>query len=95
MYINIFQQGNISGDKRPIYFIFPGMGSQSLDLIKDLVKFKVFKEIVDKAHNILIVQGFSVYDLVYKSNEYTFKSLANVTITIAIVQVLFNKHNYL
>jgi len=69
------------------------MGSQSLDLVKDLVKFDVFKEIVDKSHNILIPLGYSVYDLFYKSNENTFTCLANVTITIAIVQVLFS--NYL
>lgn len=69
------------------------MGSQSLDLVKDLVKFQVFKELVDKAHNILMQYKFSVYDLFYKSDENTFKSILNVTITIAIVQVMpFNKY---
>lgn len=67
------------------------MGSQSLELVSDLVKFQVFKEIVDEAHAILIPYGFSVYDLFYKSDENTFKSIMNVTITIAIVQV---QHNY-
>lgn len=63
------------------------MGSQSLDLVKDLVKFKVFKEMVDKAHNILIPYGYSIHDLFYKSDENTFKNLMNVTITIVMVQV--------
>lgn len=63
------------------------MGSQSLDLVTDLVKFKVFKQIVDNAHSILIPYNFSVYDLFYKSDENTFKSIVNVTITIIIVQV--------
>lgn len=63
------------------------MGSQSLDLVADLVKFKVFKQIVDNAHSILIPYNFSVYDLFYKSDENTFKSIVNVTITIIIVQV--------
>lgn len=67
------------------------MGSQSLELVRDLVKFKVFKEIVDQAHKILLPLGFSVYDLFYKSDENTFKSINNVTITILIVQV--HKHN--
>lgn len=65
------------------------MGSQSLDLVKDLVKFKVFKDMVDKAHNILIPYGYSIYNLFYKSDENTFKSLMNVTITIVMVQVCF------
>lgn len=63
------------------------MGSQSLDLVKDLVKFKVFKQIVDNAHAILIPYDYSVYDLFYKSDENTFKNIINVTITIIIVQV--------
>jgi len=63
------------------------MGSQSLDLVADLVKFKVFKETVDNAHSILIPYDFSVNDLFYKSDENTFKSIVNVTITIIIVQV--------
>ncbi|VVC37697.1 Acyl transferase/acyl hydrolase/lysophospholipase,Acyl transferase,GroES- [Cinara cedri] len=80
-------RGYISGDKRPIYFIFPGMGSQSLDLVKDLMKLDVFKAVVDKSHAILIPHGYSVYDLFYKSDEKTFKSILNVTITIIIVQI--------
>eukprot|EP00102_Acyrthosiphon_pisum_P027204 XP_016664414.1 PREDICTED: fatty acid synthase [Acyrthosiphon pisum] len=43
-------QGNVPGDKRPIYFIFPGMGSQSLDLVADLVN------IVNVTITIIIVQ---------------------------------------
>ncbi|XP_050064418.1 fatty acid synthase-like [Aphis gossypii] len=80
-------QSNVSGDKRPIYFIFPGMGSQSLELVTDLVKFEVFKQTVDNAHSILIPYNYSVYDLFYKSDENTFKSIINVTITIIIVQI--------
>jgi len=64
------------------------MGSQSLELVKDLVKFEVFKNTLDKAHAILIPYGFSVHDLFYNSNEDTFKSIINVTITIVIVQVI-------
>lgn len=64
------------------------MGSQSLELVNDLVKFKVFKDVVDKAHQILLPHNFSVYDLFYKSDENTFKSILNVTVTIAIVQVI-------
>lgn len=65
------------------------MGSQSLNLVKDLMKFESFKTVVDKSHTILMPHGFSVYDLFYKSNENTFKSITNVTITIIIVQVIY------
>lgn len=64
------------------------MGSQSLELVTDLVKFKVFKQTVDNAHSILIPYNYSVYDLFYKADENTFKSIINVTITIIIVQVI-------
>lgn len=64
------------------------MGSQSLDLVKDLVKFEAFKQLLNKAHDILIPYGFSVKDLFYKSDENTFKSIINVTLTIVIVQVI-------
>jgi len=63
------------------------MGSQSLDLVTDLVKFKVFKQTVDNAHSILIPYNFSVYDLFYKSDENTFKSIMHVMFTVIIVQV--------
>lgn len=65
------------------------MGSQSLELVKDLVKFEVFKQTVDNAHKILMPYGYSVHDLFYKPDENTFKSITNVTITIAIVQVTY------
>lgn len=64
------------------------MGSQSLELVKDLMKLDLFKAVVDKAHAVLVPHGYSVYDLIYKSNENTFKSIVNVTMTIIIVQVL-------
>ncbi|XP_060836830.1 fatty acid synthase-like isoform X2 [Rhopalosiphum padi] len=80
-------QNNSSGDKRPIYFIFPGMGSQSLELVADLVKFKVFKQTVDNAHSILIPFNYSVHDLFYKSDENTFKSIKNTMFTVLIVQI--------
>lgn len=64
------------------------MGSQSSDLVKDLVKFPVFKDVVDRAHQTLLPHGFSVYDLFYKSNEKTFTDIINVTITIVVVQVI-------
>lgn len=64
------------------------MGSQSLELVKDLVKFPVFKDLVERAHKILLPHGFSVNDLFYKSNEDTFKDITNVTLTIVIVQVI-------
>jgi len=63
------------------------MGSQSLDLVDDLMKFKVFKQTVDNAHSILIPYNFSVYDLFYNSDEHTFKSIKNVMFTVIIVQV--------
>ena len=63
------------------------MGSQSLDLVADLVKFKVFKQTVDNAHSILIRYNFNVYDLFYKTDEHTFKSIKNVMFTVIIVQV--------
>lgn len=64
------------------------MGSQSIELVNDLVKFEVFKQVVDEAHQILIPYGFSVHELFYNSDEDKFKSIMNVTVTIAIVQVL-------
>jgi len=63
------------------------MGSQSLELVTDLIKFKVFKQTVDNAHSILIPHNYSVYDLFYKSDENTFKSIKNTMFTVLIVQV--------
>jgi len=64
------------------------MGSQSLELVADLVKFKVFKQTVDNAHSILIPFNYSVHDLFYKSDENTFKSIKNTMFTVLIVQVI-------
>lgn len=63
------------------------MGSQSLELVKDLVRFEPFKKLLDQAHAVLMPYGYSVHDLFYKSDENTFKSILNVTITIVVVQV--------
>lgn len=51
------------------------------------MRFEPFKKLLDQAHAVLMPYGFSVHDLFYKSDENTFKSILNVTITIAVVQV--------
>lgn len=77
----------VTGEKRPIWFIFTGMGSQWPGMAKDLMKVEVFRESINRCAEVLKPHGVNLVDLLINGNEVAFKSVLNSFVCITAVQI--------
>lgn len=77
---------DVSADKRPICFIYSGMGSQWASMAKQLMPLDVFSQSVYRCAEALRPEGIDLIDILTKSDESKFDTL-NSFISIAAVQV--------
>uniref|UniRef100_A0A1I8NSS5 Fatty acid synthase n=1 Tax=Stomoxys calcitrans TaxID=35570 RepID=A0A1I8NSS5_STOCA len=76
-----------SEDKRPIWYIYSGMGSQWASMAKDLMQFEVFAQSVHRCAEALRPEGVDLVDVLTKSTEKSFDNILNSFISIAAMQV--------
>ncbi|XP_048759235.2 fatty acid synthase-like [Ostrea edulis] len=76
-----------NGEKRPTWFVFPGMGSQWHGMGRDMMVFDVFRNSILKLDAVLSVYGVKLYDLMMTADESAFKDTLNSFIGIAAIQV--------
>jgi fatty acid synthase len=83
--VHMLQQYN--GEKRPVWFIFSGMGTQWAGMGKDLMQLEVFEKGIRKCAEALEPEGLNLYDIILSSDESTFDNVMNSFVSIAAVQV--------
>uniref|UniRef100_A0A1B6DTB3 Fatty acid synthase n=1 Tax=Clastoptera arizonana TaxID=38151 RepID=A0A1B6DTB3_9HEMI len=76
-----------TGEKRPVWYIFSGMGSQWPSMAKDLMKLEVFEKAIQRCANAVRPYGVNLINLLTKSEETTFDNVLNSFVSIAAVQV--------
>uniref|UniRef100_A0AAG5DUW7 Fatty acid synthase n=1 Tax=Anopheles atroparvus TaxID=41427 RepID=A0AAG5DUW7_ANOAO len=74
-------------DKRPIWFIYSGMGSQWASMARDLMQLEVFHNSIYRCAEALRPEGVDLIDVLTKSDESKFDNILNSFISIAAVQV--------
>lgn len=74
-------------DKRPIWYIYSGMGSQWASMAKDLMELEVFRASIDRCADVLRPEGIDLISVLTKSDEKTFDNILNSFVSIAAVQV--------
>ncbi|XP_063235485.1 fatty acid synthase-like [Bacillus rossius redtenbacheri] len=83
-----------AGEKRPVWFVFSGMGSQWPRMAKDMMRLPVFAESMRKCAGVLRPEGVDLLDVVVNGSEETFDGnivnpfVANAAMQIALVDVL-------
>ncbi|XP_018336014.1 fatty acid synthase [Agrilus planipennis] len=77
----------IVSDKRPIAFVFSGMGSQWPGMAKDLMQIEVFKNSISRCSEALKPHGVNLENIIINGTEETFDNVLNSFISIAAVQV--------
>uniref|UniRef100_A0A182QS29 Fatty acid synthase n=1 Tax=Anopheles farauti TaxID=69004 RepID=A0A182QS29_9DIPT len=80
------QEVNVD-DKRPVWFVYSGMGSQWASMAKDLMQLEVFHNSIYRCAEALRPEGVDLIDVLTKSDETKFDNILNSFISIAAVQV--------
>lgn len=78
----------VSGETRPIWFIFAGMGSQWPAMGKSLMKIPIFENSIKKSHDILQTKGMNLIEIITKDDSKMFDNILNSFVGIAAIQVI-------
>jgi len=76
------------GSKRPVWFIFTGMGSQWPGMGKSLLKLPIFAAAIEKCHRVLEPHGVDLIDVITSDNPRLFDNILNCFVGIAACQVI-------
>lgn len=72
---------------RPIWYIYPGMGSQWANMANDLMNFEVFSQSIHRCAEVLRSEDVDLLELLTNSTEKTFDNILNSFVAITAMQV--------
>ncbi|CAG9765257.1 unnamed protein product [Ceutorhynchus assimilis] len=75
------------GTKRPIWFVFAGMGSQWNGMVGDLMKLPVFASAIQKCHDILAPKGVDLMHIISTKDKTIFDNILHSFVGIAAIQI--------
>lgn len=76
-----------SGVKRPMAWIYSGMGSQWGAMGKDLMKIPLFERTISKCHNVLALKGINLKEIITSTDPSVFDNILHSFIGIAAIQL--------
>jgi fatty acid synthase, animal type len=76
-----------SDSQRPIVFVYSGIGSQWLEMGKDLMRIPTFAEKIEKLSKILIDKNVNLKEVLLSSDENTFKDVLQSYIGIIATEI--------
>lgn len=74
-------------EKRPIWYIYSGMGSQWASMAKEMMQVEVFRTAIQRCAEVLRPEGVDLVDILTRSDESKFDNILNSFVSIAAVQV--------
>lgn len=78
---------DVDGEKRPLWFVFSGMGSQWPGMGKDLMRLPAARSAIEKCHSVLAETGLNLIDILTSDDPTMFQQNLNSFVGIAAVQV--------
>ncbi|CAG9858377.1 unnamed protein product [Phyllotreta striolata] len=78
---------NHMGNKRPIWFVYSGMGSQWNGMLGDLMKIETFAESIGKCCKILEKKGIDLMRILSDQENGIFDNILNCFVGIAAMQI--------
>ncbi|XP_070161148.1 fatty acid synthase-like [Polyergus mexicanus] len=76
-----------SGKRKPICFVFSGIGSQWPGMGQALLRFPTFYKTVKKCDTILRTRGMCIIDVLTSKHEAIFNSILNSLVGITVMQI--------
>lgn len=74
-------------EKRPVVWVYTGMGCQWLEMGRDLMRISVFAETIDKCHDVLASRNVDLKHIITSSDEGIFDNILNSYIAITSIEV--------
>lgn len=74
-------------EKRPVVWMFTGMGSQWAGMAASLIKIDIFRKSIEKCHKILEPFGIDLMTIVTSQEKTTFDNIVNAFVGISAIQV--------
>lgn len=78
---------DFNGDKRPIWYVFSGMGSQWAGMGKDLMCIPTFNESLRRCADALKPCGVDLLNLILNGTDETYEDVLHSFVSIAAIQV--------
>jgi fatty acid synthase, animal type len=78
---------HFSGAKRPIWFVFAGMGSQWCGMGRDLLRLPAFAAAIDRCDAVLAPRGLDIRHIITSTDPKLFDNILNAFVGIAAIQV--------
>ncbi|KAI5717132.1 hypothetical protein M8J77_000765 [Diaphorina citri] len=78
---------DFNGEKRPVWYVFSGMGSQWAGMVKGLLHIPVFDQSIRKSAEALRGENFDLIPVITSEEPDTFEHILNSFVSIAAVQI--------
>lgn len=75
------------GNKRQIWFVYSGMGSQWCGMLSDFMKIEVFAKSIQNSQRILAERGVDLIEIITTSDKTIFDNILHCFVGIAAIQV--------
>ena len=85
-FIEIFKKKRTS-ERRPLWFIFSGMGSQWSGMGRDLMQLKLFRESIERSAEILKPYKVDLFQLIWSSKPSDLEKPMHSFVTLVAIQV--------
>ncbi|XP_025199126.1 fatty acid synthase-like isoform X2 [Melanaphis sacchari] len=73
--------------KRPVWFVFSGMGSQWAGMVEGFLQLEPFAKVINIAATVLQAEGIDLLSILNSKDEKTFENVLNSAVSITCVQV--------
>lgn len=78
---------HFDGVKRPIVWIYSGMGSQWSEMGADLMKIPIFANAIENCHNVLETKGLDLKKIITSADPRIFDNILHSFVGIAAIQI--------
>ena len=76
-----------NGSRRPVVFVYSGIGSQWLEMGRDLMKIPLCAQSIEKCHDILMNKGIDLKSIITSSDEDTFSNVLHSYVGIVAIEI--------
>jgi fatty acid synthase, animal type len=74
-------------ERRPIVWVYTGIGSQWVEMGTDLLTIPLFRETIKKCHDILLPKGLNLIEIITSPDKSTFDQVLNSYVGIAAIEI--------